>query len=404
MAKGRGLRGVGRALALRLGLLALGLSAMCLKTRAALAQDWEFDSSLSQRMSYNSNLLLSPNRAISAFGTQTTPELTLRRDSPSSQIALRGRFRFAEYFGHSDLNSQDQFVNLNMSKDLNPRSTLGFSGDFNRDTTLESDQDDTGRFLDRSIRFTTWDANPSWQYLLSPIDRLQWSGNYRSVDYSTTEKTDYQVYGTNVTYLHDLSELASVTGSLTYSRFEADNEQDLKTDVYGGLIGYEYHPTERFTVSGATGLTYNITHQNDQSDADGVGYRFQFNLNYDIDERTNATVTLSRDIEPSGDGREDTRNRGTVGLKYRLGELTTLTLDAGYTDSDKFGSTGQSTDGLKRLVSVSPGVSWKVTDDLSLRASYQFRYKHVESSGSAVDNAVFITLRYALPDLHWSGF
>ena len=76
-----------------------------------------------------------------------------------------------------------------------------------------------------------------------------------------------------------------------------------------------------------------------------------------------------------------------------------------YADSEKLTSNNASSNqNNTRLVSASPGVTWKVTDDLSLSASYQFRYKTIKSSGSATDNAAFITLRYALPNLHWSGF
>jgi hypothetical protein len=39
-----------------------------------------------------------------------------------------------------------------------------------------------------------------------------------------------------------------------------------------------------------------------------------------------------------------------------------------------------------------------------LAATYQFRYKAFETrGGSAMDNGVFLSLRYALPSQHWSG-
>jgi hypothetical protein len=81
-------------------------------------------------------------------------------------------------------------------------------------------------------------------------------------------------------------------------------------------------------------------------------------------------------------------------------EMTAFTLDASYIDDQDT----QSEDGVARYVTVRPGVQWNITEDLSLAANYSFRYKTVENSGSAIDNAAFITLRYALPDVHWSGF
>jgi len=395
-----GLRGVKRAFALACGLCVFGFLAMCFETRGALAQDWSFESNLSQRMGYNSNLLLNPDNEISAFSSQTTPQITLKRAGPTSDIALTGRVDFNEYINHSELNSIDEFGSVNLSKQFSERSTEKFYGDINHDTTLESDLDATGKFVNDAIRFTSWNANPSWEYLLSPIDRLRLAASYQQVEYNTNQKTDYQDYGPTVTWSHDLSELASINASLNYSRFDPDDEENRVQDTYGSLFGYDYHPTERFSISGAAGLSYEVTHSNDESDQHDIGYRFQFNMNYLINDQTRATVFLSRDTEPSGDGQEVTRNRASAGLAYQMTEMTVFSLDASYIDDQET----QSEDGVSRYVTVRPGVRWNITEDLSLAANYAFRYKTVESSGSAMDNGAFITLRYALPDVHWSGF
>src|SRR4051812_11795685 len=138
---GGALRRVNRALALAIGLLIVGFFAMCFESRAALAQDWMLKSDLSQRMGYNSNLLLRPDNEISTFSSKTTPSLTLSRAGPTSDVSLQGRFEFNEYFGHSDLNTADQFAKVKVSKALSERSSLGFDGAFDHDTTTESDED-----------------------------------------------------------------------------------------------------------------------------------------------------------------------------------------------------------------------------------------------------------------------
>ncbi len=291
------LRGVNRALALRFVLLAFTLFSICFETRVALAQDWTLDSSLSQRMGYQSNILLQPKNGASGFSSQTAPELTLARQGPTSDVSLLGKLEFNEYFGNSDLNSADQFAKLDASKNLSDRSELLFNGSFDRDTTLDSDEDRTGRFVAEAIRVTRWDVNPSWQYQLSPIDTLRVSASYLQVDYNSLEKTDYRDYGPSVAYSHELSELASVTASLNYSRFEADDFLNRKQDTYGGLLGYQYHPTERFTIGGGAGLNYNVTHQDDAKDEGDISYRFQFEMNYMINDQTRAKVMLSRDTD-----------------------------------------------------------------------------------------------------------
>jgi hypothetical protein len=409
MAIGRGgLRGVKRALALALGLLVFGLLATCFETRAALAQDWKFESNLSQRMGFNSNVLLQPKNEISAFSSRTTPSITLSRVGPTSDIELQGRADFTEYFGHTDLNKTDQFANVKANKALSERSTVVLEGHFSRDTTTdtEDNEDATDHFVNKQIRFIRWDVSPSWQYLLSPIDKLRLSAKYLQTTYDSQDKTDYQDFGPTITYTHDLSELSSVFGQADFSRFEPDSATNFKEDTYGGLIGYNYHPTERFTISVAAGLNYNVTHEDstDGSSSSGsssdIGYRFQFNTNYLINDQTSLNVALSRDTEPSGDGQARTRNRGSFGVSYHMTEMTEFTLNGSYIDDQET----QSNSGVSQRIQVSPAVRWDITEALSLQASYQFRYKTFTSSGSATDNAAFITLRYALPDLNWSGF
>jgi hypothetical protein len=395
-----GLRGVNRALALACGLLVFGFLATCFETRAALAQDWSFESNLSQRMGYSTNVLLNPRNEISAFSSQTTPAFKLKRAGPTSDISLGGRFEFTEYFDHSELDTKDQFVDLDVKKVLSERSTLGFEGNFAHDSTTENDDEATDEFVTKQIQFIRWDVSPSWEYLLSPIDRMKLSARYLQTSYDSNEKTDYRDYGPTFIYTHDLSELASVFGQLDYSRFEPDDDEGSDQDTYGGLLGYSYHPTERFNISGAAGLNYNVTHENDSKNSGEIGYRLQFGLDYQIDEQTKANVTLSRDTEPTGDGEARTRNRGSFTVSYQMTEMTVFSLDGSYIDDQQT----ENNDQVSRRVQVRPGVSWDVTEDLTLSAFYQFRYKTFEDSGSATDNAAFITLRYALPDFHWSGF
>jgi hypothetical protein len=396
-------------LAILVGLVLLTISAGGYSARA---QDWVVKSGISQRVQYNTNLLLTPNDEVNTFGSVTTPYVTVERDGPNSRMTLDGKFKFAEYLDHSELDSQDQLVNFSGTKDVSDRSTLGLTAAFIRDTTLESEQDISGRFLDESVRFTRWQADPSWTYWLSPVDKMTLSGDYQTVFYASDLKTDYQYYGGSVQWEHQLSEVAAVLASASYFRFDPDDILDTKTDIYGGLVGYRYTPSERLSLTGQVGLDYDATHQDDigsgTGDSDDFGYRVKFDFDYEVSEQTKAKLLLSHDTEPSGDGRQVTRNRANVILSYQVSDLTTLSFNAGYLDDqDYFGSStgSNAADSQSRYYSVSPTVTFKITDDLNLDASYQFRYKTTEADNeSANDNMAFLTLRYALPDQHWSGF
>jgi len=202
----------------------------------ASAQEWQLSSNIQQQVFYSDNVLLSRDREVGSFGLLTAPTLHLERTSPTSEASFDGRFEFAEYIDHSEFNSQDQFLKFNLDQALTERSGLQFSANFTHDTTLKSDQDITGRFLDKSFDFINWNVGPGWVYALTPIDQIGVRGYYQNVDYDTNEKTDYQYFGPAIDYTRQLNELAKITGTLSWFRYIPDEPGEDYTDTFGSLL------------------------------------------------------------------------------------------------------------------------------------------------------------------------
>ncbi len=387
---------------------AIVAAGFCAGWNDASAQEWRLDANISQQVLYSDNLLLSRSRDIETVGFITTPALRLVRNSPTSQIALDGRFEFAEYLNHSEFNSQDQFLDLAIDKALSERSALELDASFTRDTTLKNEQDITGRFLDDSFRFVRWDVEPGWSYLLSPVDQIVVRGDYRNVNYHTDEKTDYQYLGPAIDYNRQLNELERVSFTIGATRFIPDRPGDDYTDTINTLVGYTYTPSELFTIGGGVGLAYSMRHEEPGRDSEELGYRVKFNMRYVMSDQTSARASLSHDTEPSGDGDQVVRNRVTIGLDHRLTPLTTARLNLDYADNvDVLGEQSETSDedGDSRYTSVRPAIAWQLTEDWSLEAQYRFRYRLFEDDDeSASSNAVFLTLQYNFPTWAGSGF
>jgi hypothetical protein len=393
----------------RLGVAAalLFAASWLLAASPAMAQDWSMDSRITQRGSYNSNLLLNPDNEVETFGSLTIPQFELQRVGPTSKIQLDGQFKFAEYINHSELNSDAQIIDLDVNKAFSERTTFAFNGAFDRDTTTTSDEDISGRFLNDTVRFTKWDASPSLIYQLSPIDKLSLVGNYEQKFYDSNQKTDYRYYGGTVWYERQISELASVLGSTRFTRYHSLGDQRTTSNSYGFLAGYKYKPTERFSLLALGGADYRTV--DGQSGGD-VGFRVNFDMGYDLNDQTKLKLILSHDSEPSGDGNQVVRTRGTLRVTYKLNEMTRLNLDGDYVDNqDYFGNGGggsQSDEGLSRYYALKPSIAYNITEELNVALTYQFRYKVFDSqgTGTAIDNGAFLSFSYALPDLTWSGF
>jgi hypothetical protein len=392
----------------RATLWAILVLAICAGGQSASAQEWKLSSNISQRVFYSDNLLLSRDRKIEDFGFLTTPSLTLERNSPTSHIELGARLEFAEYLDHSDFNSQDQFLTLSIDQAITERSALRLGAGFTRDTTLKNEQDITGRFLDDSFRFISWNVAPGFAYLLSPVDQVVARGSYREVEYDTNEKTDYQYFGPAIDYNRRLSELTTFNATIGAFRFIPDEPGSDYTDTLSTLFGATYESSERFSVNGGVGLAYSMRHEDDRKDTSDLGYRLKFNMKYLMSEQTSLNVALSHDTEPSGDGDQVVRNRASVGLSHKLTPLTNLGLKVDYADNvDILGFEGDSTtdEDTSRYASVRPTIGWQLTEDWTLEAEYRFRYRLFDDDGgSASSNSVFLTLQYDLPTWGGTGF
>ena len=383
--------------------------AICAWGTDAFAQEWKLESNISQRVLYSDNLLLSRDREIETVGFITTPALHLERNSPTSQIAFDGRFEFAEYIDHSEFNSQDQLLDLQINQALSERAALRLGAGFTHDTTLKSEQDVTGRFLDDSIEFVSWNVGPGFAYRLTPVDEMVVRGSYRETTYyDTDEKTDYQYFGPAMDFRHQLNELEAVTATIGATRFIPDEPGNDYTDTISTLFGYSYQSSERFSISGGVGAAYSMRHEDPGRDTDDLGFRLKFNMNYELSEQTSVRVALSHDNEPSGDGDQVVRNRATIGFNHQLTPLTTARLNIDYADNvDVIGSEGDQTsdEGTSRYTSVRPAVAWQLTEDWSLEAQYRFRYRLFDDDGGdAMSNSVFLTLQYNFPTWAGTGF
>ncbi len=383
--------------------------AICGGGTSASAQEWKLDSNISQRVLYSDNLLLSRDREIETVGFITAPALHLERNSPTSQIAFDGRFEFAEYIDHSEFNSQDQLLNLQVDQALSERAAFRLGAAFTHDTTLKSEQDISGRFLDDSIEFISYTVAPGFAYRLTPVDEMVVRGSYRETTYlDTNEKTDYQFFGPAMDFTHQLNELEAVTATIGATRFIPDEPGEDYTDTISTLFSYSYRSSERFSISGGLGAAYSMRHEDPGRDTDDVGFRLKFNMNYDLSDQTSLRASLSHDNEPSGDGDQVVRNRATFGVNHKLTPVTTARLNIDYTDNvDIIGSEGDETsdEGTSRYTSVRPAIAWQLTEDWSLETSYRFRYRLFDDDGGdAMSNTVLLTLQYNFPTWAGTGF
>lgn len=370
----------------------------------AAAEQWLLEPIMQQQLKYDDNLLLIPGGK-SAYGSISTPELKLSRLGDRLQLVLDGQFRFSRYFNRSEFNSEDQFLYFNGTYLNSERSTFHLDANFKRDTSLNSDLNDSGRFITDKIRVTSWNITPSWEYLLTELDTLDLAAGYNQVDYDSNQLTSYKNYFASSTWIHEISEISDVTAVLDFQRFEPDESPSIDTNTVGFLVGYQYHPTERLQVGGGIGANYTVATKGGNND---VGYRVKFNAKYQLNDQTYLTADFSHDREPSSDGVLVTRNRVKASASYKLDPLVTLSFGGTYYDNqDPLSISGSSANEDEeqdvRSYAFGPSLAWQISESWSLVGNYTYRHKvSGDDNRKATSNVVFVTLKYSPVGFQWS--
>ena len=367
---------------------------------AVRGAEWYMESRIQVQGSYDDNIRLEPDDEIQAAGAIVSPEIKLGRRNEAFDLSVLGRIDANGYASDEDLNSVDERVLLNASK-MSPRGKLGLSVEFNRDTTLTTEETDTGN-LTETARVQTIAVSPTWSYQLSPIDTLDLSGSYTNTSYDTDQLTDFQFMSASASISHAVGPMDALLGGVFVARFEADDATDTVSDIVGGQIGWSHQFSDVLRAQGLVGLEHVHT-QFDRSTGrewdDTLGYRLDLTLSYNFDDVTRVELSGSRKTEPSGGGAVVTRNRAQVSLTRRLSPMLSFRADGSYIESEAEQQSGLD---QRNFLVVQPSLIWSIDRDWDLSASYRFRTQDFENGERASSNAAFLTLTYRMPRSSWA--
>lgn len=386
---------------IRLGLGALVVAAMIWQGQNAVrSAEWYLESKVQMQGNYDDNIRLEADDEVEAVGAVVSPEVKLGRRNETLDLSLMGRVDASAFASEQDLDSVDERVIFNATR-KSQRGKLGFNADFNRDTTLTTEESDTGN-LTETARVETLTVSPTWSYQLSPLDTLDLNGAYTNTSYDTDELTDFEFLTAGASWSRAIGPMDMLLGGVFAARFEADDATNTASDIFGAQVGWSHQFSDNIRVQGVAGLEHVTTRFDGPTGRDSddtLGYRLDLSLSYAFDDVTKLELSGSRKTEPSGGGTVVTRNRAQVSLTRRLSPMLTFRTDGSYIASEQDERSGLD---QRTFFAVQPSLTWSLDRDWDLSASYRFRTQEFESGESASSNAAFLTLTYRLPRQSWS--
>lgn len=440
---------------LRCGLVTLVLAAM---PAAPAFAYWQLTPQVEAGLTFENNprylsdeekplvLALNPDAGDNVLGTYLDARLEGLYKSPSTEIALTPRLRETNYLNsNKDLNDDDWYLDFrathagvlgNVGLEARYQDTGVRTSEF--ESAIPDDPDDPLPVTDGSGRFaddtrTTWDIQPSLNYQLSPRNLLGISGLISETTYDEEREEliasrsylDYDYSSLELSLRHVLDAKNYFALALNSGNFLAEEPGRIfenSTDSFGITAAYNRTLSETLTGTLTVGVTRSSV------DVSGIVGGFDprtgapclpldpcstsneernFVGSLDLRKRSELTTlnfSISSQIAPRSDGTEVVQEQARIFVVRTLTRRLTGTFGAVYSQESAVGQIFQvetATIGLARqdrtYFTVEPGISWRLTETLSLSASYAYISNDTDVTGGNVEEAnhrLYFGVRY----------
>jgi hypothetical protein len=393
---------------MKINVLTTVLAVALFQVNVSKAAEYIIGAEFSPTLSYDDNVELQEEEE-GSFVTKISPTLLLSRSIENGSIALNTGYRVERYASLSELDRQDPFANFSTSYNTE-RSNYGLNAGYSERAQRSIADEDTGDFSSNAT-VTSKSLSPTYQYQFTERDFAYTSFNYNERTYDTTGLSDNETISFTGGWRRNLSERLTGGLALTYSEYESESELlESEYDSYNLSVTSTYMMSERWLFSGQVG--YRTTDSETQSLFGGInqtdrsaGSLFDLTANY-LGELNTLTFSLSRSLNPSGEGVVNETDRLTFSWTRSIAETLSFSVNTTYQET-------QSADDLsntdREYFTFSPALNWQLERNLALKMGYQYRQQKGSSfggfntTGDKVDsNMVFLTVNYDWDGLRFS--
>ena len=390
---------------------AAACSAGLVLSTACQAAEWKIDPAIQLRTGYNDNILIRPDNELSSSEVTFSPSAIFSVKTPQSGLSGKLRLDIRRYLEESNLDDNNVRFKIDSYHKME-RSEVGFDIDLIRDTTLDSQLDESGVVFGRTNRFLKR-ASPSWTYNLSERTRLETSYIFTDVDYekSSSGFVDYTSHRGQLSLNRVVSERMFATVTLGSTLTDNDNDATSTYTYLQGGGSYQFSDTLSATLFAGVRRTTSEFRQQVPIFAGGffVGFAPVSNkvknsnwggvFNGSITkkfERGSTSFAASRDITNTVSGVLFEVTRLTWTNTYRFSETLSANLGLTFYRSRDDSDLGASQD--RKFYDVNPRINWDFAQFWRLSAGYRYKNQTFDASNAnATQNVANLTLTYRWP-------
>ena len=369
------------------------------------AKQYDYVPSISLNQQYDDNIYLYMKEKKSDFITCVKPRLDM--GLKTERLTLKGLLQLTilKYFYNSQLSTVEQHYTTDLDYLVSERLSSKFRINYVRDTTLQSEWQNTGIALTRTIR-KNYNAAAKVKYKVSERDLLSISPFYKAINYQSTY-SNYWMTGVDIGLKHQLDNSKAIIAiKLLYNHTATT---DIKTNNYIILGGLKYLLSETSTINFLAGINYLRskisykqitiyypffivnTHTKTQRKL-GTIATIRYTKNF---ETSSINIGIQRTAIPNSSGEIIIRNKFYFSVRKNINTRNTINLNVNYYYSDY--NTGLSTINYYSY-DIYSSYNYLITKHILLLASYRRQfYKNKINSLSATRNVVLIGIKWIIP-------
>lgn len=367
---------------------------------------------ISIKETYNDNINFSTSKEKDDMIFNITPLIRWNYQTEKTRTTASAEANILKYSKEKNLDKVNQKYNLTHNFRATELFGLNLNGSLIKDTTLDTEKEETGLVLKRSDR-DFYNITPGISLYLTEKTGLNLSIGYSRAEYEDPEYSDRNIYDGTLELVHTLSEEgATVSAQGGYERYDYETSyydvgdyrlhRTSNVDNYSLHLGLTYPFTERLKLTAWGGARYTKSEYEDQwepvswwlnpvkkteSDRNwgGLGY---LALNMAFTDGS-VSVSISRDVMPSGRGETIERDRATLSIDYSLAEFITGRFSGSWSRSR---SESQYKDTDEQLYNLRPSLRWQIMEHGKAELSYQYSMiEYMDTGTNAERNTIFLS-------------
>lgn len=382
------------------------------------ALEWSISPSVEVSGRYDDNINLRPGPHNSVIGYVLAPQVTFMAAAEPWSLSGRAAISRFDYPTDNRLSHTDHYFDF-AYKQQNELNQWGMTANLDRDSTLQSERDQTGLVLARAQR-TSNTVAPTWTRNFTEKDSMTLGYTYTDVDYADSfggQLLGYKITDPSLSLGHLLSEKSRMDVTFDYSEYKTKNTPTLGTGRYNSntasaQVQYTRALSESVKMSVAGGLrrtdntidqvTCDLTyilqgcfvipaapfHTRTNGSLYAASVEKQF-------ETASLTGTYSRSLQPTGAGGLVQTDKLAMDYNIRLTERLTGLMTAGLYNTSFDSTSNRSLE--SRYYTISPALRWQMSELWTLSGSYTHSVSQPSSGPVAKGNSMYFSLNYKWP-------